>query len=74
MKYYDLPKTNLKVSEIALGCMRIADKSVEEVEELVKTALDCGINFLIMLIFMVEESQKSYLDKFLKNILNIVKR
>lgn len=74
MKYYDLPKTDLKVSEIALGCMRIADKSVEEVEELVKTALDCGINFLIMLIFMVEESQKSYLAKFLKNILNIVKR
>lgn len=74
MKYYDLPKTDLKVSEIALGCMRIADKSIEEVEELVKTALDCGINFSIMLIFMVEESQKSYLDKFLKNILNIVKR
>ena len=45
MKYYDLPKTDLKVSEIALGCMRIADKSIEEVEELVKTALDCGINF-----------------------------
>ena len=45
MKYYDLAKTDLKVSEIALGCMRIADKSVEEVEELVKTALDCGINF-----------------------------
>ena len=60
MKYYDLPKTDLKVSEIALGCMRIADKSIEEVEELVKTALDCGINFLIMLIFMVEESQRSY--------------
>ncbi len=45
MKYYDLPKTDLKVSEIALGCMRIADKSIEEVEDLVKTALDCGINF-----------------------------
>lgn len=45
MKYYNLPKNDLKVSEIALGCMRIADKSVEEVEELVKTALDCGINF-----------------------------
>ena len=45
MKYYNLPKTDLKVSEIALGCMRIANKSVEEVEELVKTALDCGINF-----------------------------
>lgn len=45
MEYYNLPKTDLKVSEIALGCMRIADKSIEEVEELVKTALDCGINF-----------------------------
>lgn len=32
-------------SQIALGCMRIAAKSVEEVEELLKTALDAGINF-----------------------------
>lgn len=45
MKYFQLPQTDLNVSRIALGCMRIADKSVEEVEELIKTALDEGINF-----------------------------
>lgn len=45
MKFFILPKTNLNVSKLALGCMRIADKSIEHVEELVKTALDLGINF-----------------------------
>lgn len=64
MEYLTLPQTDLKVSKIALGCMRIADKSIEEVEELVKTALELGINFLIMQIFMVEENQKNYLVKY----------
>lgn len=45
MKYFRLLHTDLEVSRIALGCMRIADKSVEEVEMLVKTAIDQGINF-----------------------------
>ena len=63
MEYLTLPQTDLKVSKIALGCMRIADKSIEEVEELVKTALESGIN-LIMQIFMVEENQKNYLVKY----------
>lgn len=45
MKYFQLPNTDLNVSRIALGCMRIANKSVEEVEELVETALNLGINF-----------------------------
>lgn len=45
MEYYKLPQSDLTVSKIALGCMRISGKSVEEVEELVKTALDLGINF-----------------------------
>lgn len=45
MKYYELPQTDLKVSQLALGCMRIADKSVEEVETLITTALELGINF-----------------------------
>lgn len=45
MEYIQLPKTDLKVSKMALGCMRIADKSVEDVERLIKKALDLGINF-----------------------------
>lgn len=45
MKYIKIKDTDLKVSQIALGCMRIANKSVEEVEQLVFKALDLGINF-----------------------------
>ena len=33
MEYLTLPQTDLKVSKIALGCMRIADKSIEEVDD-----------------------------------------
>lgn len=32
-------------SQIALGCMRIASKSADEVENLVKTAMEAGINY-----------------------------
>ena len=63
MEYYNLPQTNLKVSKVALGCMRIASKTPEEVEKLVLTSL-------IMLIFMVVENQKNYSVKYYKNILN----
>lgn len=45
MLYFNLPHTDLNVSRIALGCMRIADKSVDEVEKLIYAALDEGINF-----------------------------
>lgn len=45
MEYFKLPQTDLNVSKIALGCMRIANKSIEQVEELIKTAIDSGINF-----------------------------
>lgn len=43
MKYIKLNDT--KASQIVLGCMRIADKTVDEVEILVKTAMENGINF-----------------------------
>lgn len=45
MRYVDIKGTDMKASRLALGCMRIAGKSVDEVEELVRTALDLGINF-----------------------------
>lgn len=45
MKYLTLADGVLKASQISLGCMRIHKQSVDEVEELVKTALENGINF-----------------------------
>lgn len=45
MEYFYLPHTDLKVSRIALGCMRIAEKNIAEIEELIKAALNEGINF-----------------------------
>lgn len=45
MKYLDLGGEKIKASEIALGCMRIANKSIKEAQELINTALEEGINF-----------------------------
>ncbi|WP_041138047.1 aldo/keto reductase [Beduini massiliensis] len=45
MKYIDILNSDLKVSQIALGCMRIAGKTPEQLEQLIKKAMDLGINF-----------------------------
>ena len=57
MKYYELKGTDLKVSSVALGCMRFVDYKFENgqlsmsplpyeiIEELVLEAVDEGINF-----------------------------
>ena len=44
MRYITLGQDGKELSEIVLGMMRIEDKSVKEVEELVETALSVGIN------------------------------
>ena len=44
MKYLDLGDSG-KVSRIGIGCMRIAGMSVKDVDALVHTALEEGINF-----------------------------
>ncbi len=45
MKYFELGKTGLQVSNIAMGCMRINGKTKEEVAKLIEGALAEGINF-----------------------------
>ena len=44
MRYITLGQDDKELSEIVLGMMRIEDKSVKEVEELVETTLSVGIN------------------------------
>ena len=45
MRTIKLGNSSLEVSEVALGCMRMSDKTVEEACDIIKTALDVGINF-----------------------------
>lgn len=45
MKKIIMANGNITASEIGLGCMRIADLDKNEVNNLINTALDCGINF-----------------------------
>lgn len=45
MKYYSLADGALSASAVSLGCMRLGGKSQAEAETVLKTAVDCGINF-----------------------------
>ena len=45
MKRIKVANSDLNVSEISLGCMRIADMSHQEIATLIHTALDEGIDF-----------------------------
>lgn len=44
MRYLS-PVPELKISEIAVGCMRISQMMAKEVAELIAGAHDCGVNF-----------------------------
>ena len=46
MKRFTLAGTDIEVPDVVLGLMRIADKSDDEVRELVRTARDAGIDFV----------------------------
>ena len=45
MKYYHIPGTELNVSGIIMGCMRISSLTARETETLARTSIDHGINF-----------------------------
>lgn len=45
MKYFNIPNSDMKASEISLGCMRISGMANQEISSLIHTALDEGINF-----------------------------
>ena len=43
MNIIKLGSTDIDVSSIALGCMRMQDKSLEDAKEVIQAALDIGI-------------------------------
>ncbi|MEE1320390.1 MAG: aldo/keto reductase [Acutalibacteraceae bacterium] len=45
MKYIKTFSENNEVSQVALGCMRIAGLSDKEADEYINTAIDCGYNY-----------------------------
>ena len=45
MRYLEYGNTGRKVSVIGLGCMRMDDLGQKQAEKVVRTAVDCGINF-----------------------------
>lgn len=45
MKYIKVANTDMSVSEISLGCMRINNLSKTEAQKLINTAMDEGINY-----------------------------
>lgn len=44
MKCLNIPGTDLKLSNMVMGCMRLAKMPKAEIRPLVETALECGIN------------------------------
>ncbi len=61
MRKIKIANTDLCVPQIALGCMRINSKSREEAKRFVDTALELGLNFLIMPTYTEKENVKKSL-------------
>jgi predicted oxidoreductase len=45
MNFIKIPHSDMNASEISLGCMRISGMANQDIEKLVRTAMDEGINF-----------------------------
>ena len=56
----ELGKSGLQVPTVAVGCMRISDKSEKEVSAFVDTALSNGANFFDTPIFTAAEKANPF--------------
>ena len=66
MKTFQISEDIKNVSRVGLGCMRLTEKKTDqEVRAIVDTALENGINFLTMQIFMRQERRKQLSERFL---------
>ena len=82
MEYVTLGKSDLKVSKLCLGCMSFGKTkegtsgwtlNQEQTDEMIKRALDLGINFFDTLIFIVMVQVRFSLEILLKNMLRTEK-
>ena len=64
MKYRELGRTGMKVSEISLGCEHLQGKSYELIKEVIDAAIDSGINY--MDVFMSEPNVRTNIGKALE--------
>ena len=64
MRYRELGKTGLRVSEIGLGCEYLEGKSEAETVSVIQAAMDQGINILDC--FMSEPNVRSHIGQALK--------
>ncbi len=61
MKKRTLGRTGLGVTEIGLGCEHLVDKKFEEVDRVVNSALDAGIN--IFDVFMPQDEVRDFIGR-----------
>lgn len=64
MKKIRIKHTDLEVSNLVMGCMRIGELSEKELEELTETYLSEGVNFLIMQTFTGAAPVRLRLESF----------
>ena len=57
----------LEASSLALGCMRIADKPAQQIDALIHTALDCGINLFDHADIYGKGESEAKFGEFLRN-------
>ena len=81
MEYVQLGKSDLKVSKICLGCMSFGEKTKsrpwtlnqEQTDEIIKKALDFGINFFDTANIYGNGTSEDLLVNLLKSLLKIEK-